>query len=65
MAECSSKEKNMAVCTCTYEPCSRKGRCCECLQYHWQNRELPGCMFPASVEKTYDRSLRRFLQCYK
>jgi len=63
MAECLMK-KNMGVCTCTYEPCPRKGRCCECLQYHWRSKELPGCMFPPAVEKTYDRSLRRFLQCY-
>lgn len=63
MAECLMK-KNLAVCTCTYEPCPRKGRCCECLQYHWRSKELPGCMFPPAVEKTYDRSLRRFLQCY-
>ena len=24
-------EKNKRNCTCTYEPCSRKGKCCECI----------------------------------
>ena len=58
-------EGNLETCSCTYEYCERKGKCCECLRYHWQNRELPGCLFPPEVEKTYDRSLRRFIQCYK
>ena len=57
-------EKNKKQCTCTYEPCSRKGRCCECLAYHWSNRELPGCLFPPDVERTYDRSLRKFIEVY-
>lgn len=57
--------ENLKNCTCTYEPCSRKGICCECLRYHWKRKELPGCFFPPEVERTYDRSLRRFLECYK
>ena len=57
-------EANLKKCTCTYEPCVRKGKCCECLSYHWRHQELPGCLFPAEVERTYDRSLRRFLQAY-
>jgi len=61
MAECN-KNKNLGRCNCSYEPCSRKGLCCECLQYHWSHRELPACLFPDSVEKTYDRSLARFLE---
>jgi hypothetical protein len=24
--------------------------------------ELPACFFPAEVEKTYDRSIRKFVQ---
>ena len=64
MNECPNLEENLKNCTCTYEPCSRKGRCCECLRYHWSMGELPGCLFPARVEKTYDRSLRRFLEVY-
>lgn len=59
--ECSIKT-NQAVCTCSYEPCSRKGKCCECIAYHRENGELPGCLFPPEVEKTYDRSVARFLK---
>ena len=57
-------EDNLAKCTCTYEPCSRKGKCCECISYHWAMRELPGCIFPPEIERTYDRSLARFIQTY-
>ena len=46
MSECKSA-KNTARCNCSYEPCSRKGVCCDCLAYHWRNRELPACLFPA------------------
>jgi hypothetical protein len=64
MAECN-KNKNLGRCNCSYEPCSRKGLCCECIQYHWSHRELPACFFPDSVERTYDRSLSRFLEIYR
>jgi hypothetical protein len=64
MKECRV-EKNLKACNCTYEPCSRKGICCECIQYHWAMRELPACFFPDSVERTYDRSLKRFLSVYR
>jgi len=64
MKECQERE-NRVHCTCTYEPCSRKGICCQCLTYHWNNGELPGCLFPPEIEKTYDRSLKRFLAAYK
>jgi Domain of unknown function (DUF6485) len=65
MAECPNKEKNLQQCNCTYEPCSRKGICCECLAYHRQMRQLPACYFPPEVEKTYDRSIARFLKISK
>jgi hypothetical protein len=51
---------NAANCNCTYEPCARKGTCCQCLRYHLNSRELPACCFPADVEKTYDRSFETF-----
>ncbi|MCS7280825.1 MAG: DUF6485 family protein [Desulfobacterota bacterium] len=54
-------EKNLTFCTCTYEPCSRKGRCCECVIYHRKKKELPGCFFSKEAERTYDRSIRRFI----
>ncbi len=64
MVECKIEE-NLANCNCTYEPCSRKGKCCECMRYHWRMRELPACFFPDDVEKTYDRSIERFISIYK
>jgi len=62
--ECK-QEENLAFCTCTYEPCDRKGLCCECIRYHWQFGELPGCLFPPEVERTYDRSIARFIATYQ
>jgi len=62
--ECDSFEKNMEFCNCSYEPCSRKGKCCECIQYHWKKKELPACFFPDDVERTYDRSLQRFIKTW-
>jgi len=63
MSECNI-EKNKAGCTCTYEPCSRKGLCCACIAYHRKSGEVPGCLFPPSVEKTYDRSIERFIRAH-
>jgi len=62
--ECN-KSKNIKSCTCTYEPCSRKGLCCECVEYHRNNGEIPGCFFSKSAEKTYDRSIENFIKSYK
>jgi len=56
------KEKNLSICNCTYEPCSRKGLCCECLQYHRRSGELPACCFDAKAERTYDRSIAHFVR---
>lgn len=52
-----AKEKNRGKCNCTYEPCSRKGSCCACVQYHAAMGEFPACFFSAAAERTYDRSL--------
>jgi hypothetical protein len=57
-------EVNKAKCTCSYEPCSRKGKCCQCLLYHRALGELPGCLFPPEVERTYDRSIARFVAAF-
>jgi hypothetical protein len=57
------QEKNQVQCTCTYEPCSRKGICCECITYHRRLGELPGCLFPPEVERTFDRSIERYIAC--
>ncbi len=58
-------EKNRQGCPCTYEPCSRKGVCCDCLRYHLGMGELPACAFPPEVERTYDRSIERFIAAFK
>lgn len=62
--ECK-KADNDANCTCTYTSCSRRGICCECLQYHLASRQLPGCCFPSAAEKTYDRSFEKFAEAWK
>lgn len=56
-------EKNLKNCTCTY-PCSKRGHCCECIAYHRQHNELPGCYFSKDAEKTYDRSIEAFIKDY-
>jgi len=57
--ECN-KEQNLILCNCSYEPCSRKGICCECISYHLKMRELPACCFPDDAERSYDRSFEHF-----
>ena len=64
MPECKI-EQNKQGCNCTYEPCAKKGMCCECIKYHWQLGELPACLFPNDVEKTYDRSIEKFIATYQ
>lgn len=61
--ECNQKA-NLRQCACTYEPCPRKGICCECTAYHRQYGELPGCVFPPEVERTYARSAACFVGTY-
>ena len=63
MAECN-KKVNLERCNCTYEPCPRKGVCCECIAYHLRSDELPACAFPPEVERTYDRSFARFVSLH-
>jgi hypothetical protein len=58
--ECN-KARNTKECNCSYEPCSRKGICCECIAYHRHGGELPACYFSEEAERTYDRSIRRFI----
>jgi len=61
MVKCQNIEKNMEFCNCSYEPCSRKGMCCECVRYHRGMNQLPACFFSQAAEKTYDRSSRKFV----
>jgi len=57
--------KNKSICNCTYEPCSRKGLCCECVAYHRRSGQLPACFFPDDVEKSFDRSFARFVKVFE
>ncbi len=63
-ADCLNTNKNMDRCTCTYQGCSNHAVCCDCLHSHLANKQLPGCCFPPSVEKTYDRSFRAFAKAW-
>ncbi|MCG2685760.1 DUF6485 family protein [Candidatus Parcubacteria bacterium] len=65
MKGCPNIEENKKFCPCTYEPCSRKGNCCECIRYHLDRGELPACAFPPEVEKTYDRSMDKFVESFE
>jgi hypothetical protein len=51
---------NRKDCNCSYDPCPRKGVCCDCLRYHLASRQLPGCCFSDEAEQTYDRSFEHF-----
>ena len=62
--ECNVKA-NLRDCNCTYEPCSRKGKCCECIAYHRASDELPACYFTPGIERTCDRSVARFISSRK
>jgi hypothetical protein len=64
-ATCPNQRNNIEECNCTYGGCSRKGICCECISYHRLNKELPACFFTAEDEKTYDRSMRKFINRYR
>jgi hypothetical protein len=60
--ECPNLDANLSFCSCTYEGCARKGRCCECVRYHVTKRQLPACAFTAAAERTYDRSFAKFVE---
>ena len=55
-----SRQANLDHCSCTYEPCPRKGKCCDCIEFHLAMRELPACAFDERSERTYDRSFEHF-----
>ena len=63
--ECDKKGENLKECNCSYPGCQKKGICCECLKYHRENNELPACCFPDDIEKTYDRSVKKFVEINK
>ena len=61
--ECK-KKTNIKMCNCSYDPCSRKGVCCDCLHYHLGLGEVPACFFPDDMEKSYDRSVGNFVKIW-
>jgi len=58
--ECTLEE-NLAACTCTYD-CEKRGKCCACVAYHRKMKQIPGCFFSKEAERSYDRSIRRFIK---
>jgi len=52
-------------CPCTETDCSNHGVCRECVSYHRQHDQLPGCYFDAAGEKTKDRSIENWLRLRK
>lgn len=62
--ECKVNQ-NLTKCNCTYEPCPRKGICCQCIEYHRKNGELPACYFSKEAEREYNRSIDAFIKDYK
>jgi hypothetical protein len=63
MIDCNQQELKKA-CTCTYD-CSRRGKCCECLEYHISKNQLPGCAFAKlskEAEKSYNRNFEYFAE---
>jgi hypothetical protein len=62
--DCPTLKENARDCNCTYSPCERKGRCCECLRYHLKKKQLPACCFPPDAERSYDRSFRKFIEVW-
>lgn len=62
--ECQQKE-NLKTCPCTYPSCPRKGICCQCIRHHREKWQLPACYFSPEIEKTYDRSIEKFIKSWK
>ncbi len=62
--ECT-KEKNIKGCTCTYMSCAKRGKCCDCVEFHRARGEIPGCFFNKEGERSYDRSVENFVKCMK
>jgi hypothetical protein len=54
-------EKTKASCACTFESCTRRGKCCECVAYHNSKGQFPGCLFTKEGERSYDRSFERLV----
>ncbi|MGB9641687.1 MAG: DUF6485 family protein [Candidatus Ratteibacteria bacterium] len=62
--KCINKDTNLKNCSCTYVSCGKRGMCCECVAYHRDNGEIPGCFFPPEAERGYDRSIKNFINAW-
>lgn len=62
--ECT-REINKQRCTCTYIGCDKRGYCCKCVEYHRALGQIPGCFFPPEAERSYDRSIKKFIESVK
>lgn len=62
MKKCSNQKQNLQDCSCSYDGCPRKAICCECVVYHRNRGQIPGCFFSPEIEKTYDRSIENFVR---
>ncbi len=63
MTECDQNERK-GNCSCTYD-CHRRGKCCDCIEYHLSMNQLPGCAFAKiskAAEKSYNRDFEYFAQ---
>ncbi len=59
---CPNRKINLENCNCTYPGCEKKGMCCECIRFHREMGEIPACLFPDDIEKTFNRSVKKFVQ---
>jgi len=62
--KCPNLNSNIK-CNCSYSGCEKHGLCCQCIQYHRKRNEIPACFFPPEVEKTWDRSFKKFIETWK
>ena len=62
--ECK-KDENKIDCICTATTCSKRGVCCDCVRYHRDRGEIPGCFFTPAAERTWDRTIENFMNNYK
>lgn len=58
---CDFHSDNLDMCNCTAE-CPRKGNCCLCLAHHRAKNQLPACYFTEEEERTWNRSIKFFVQ---
>ncbi|MFA5160775.1 MAG: DUF6485 family protein [Elusimicrobiales bacterium] len=59
--ECK-KARNAASCKCTHSSCSNRGMCCDCVAYHREAGQIPGCFFDEKSEREHDRSTEFFIK---